>query len=199
MRCNIYFVDGSPDVVKDSDCAGFGAFSVVQVGVGGYGVWEDGEKIVEADGWLGRDREQGVGCGGAAGLLPKGKGQADVVNAGAVVALAYGGVFLIDPFQSVLTGCDEPGMALPAAVATPVAPFATVDIEVEPVFLFAGDVVVERKGVVEEDIDIECEDGLQVVVDGSGTDTIAAVVGQEGVDLPGIEIGMLPRQVCEIG
>ena len=78
----------------------------------------------------GRDKEQGVGCGCAAGLMPQGKGQADVVDAGAVVALANGGVFLIDPFQSVTTGGEETGMALPAAVAAPVAPFATIDIEV---------------------------------------------------------------------
>ena len=130
MRCNIYFVDGLPDDVEDSDSAGFGAFRVVQGYLGGYGVRGDGEKTVGAIGRQGRDREQGVGCGGAAGLLPKGKGQADVVDASAVVALANGGVFLIDPFQSVTTGGEETGMALPAAVAAPVASFATIDIEV---------------------------------------------------------------------
>ena len=98
MRCNIYFVDGLPDDVEDSDSAGFGAFRVVQVGLGGYRVRGDGEKAVGAIGRKGRDREQGVGCGCAAGLLPQGKGQADVVDASAVVALANGGVFLIDPF-----------------------------------------------------------------------------------------------------
>ena len=36
------------------------------------------------------------------------------------------------------------------------------------------------------------------MVDGGGTGTIAAVVRLEGVDLPGIEIRMLPRHVCEI-
>lgn len=99
----------------------------------------------------------------------------------------------------MVAGGDGTGIALPTSVAAPETRATAIDKEVEPVLGFTGKVVEERDGVVRKDIDFESYDRLQGMVDGSRAETVTTAMGLEGVDAPGIQRGVLPREIGEVG
>ena len=194
-----YFVDGAAKVVDEGDGAVDRLVVVGDADERGGGVGADGEGPEGLLAGLADGYGVGVGHGGACRLLPEGKRQPEVVDACAVVVLASRGIFPIDPFQTVLAGGEEAGVSLPPCVAAPIAASITIDIEVEPVGVFAGEVVEEGDGVVDDGVDVEDQRRLQGVVDGRRAGAIGSIMGREGVDEPVIKGGVLPREVGEVG
>lgn len=98
VRRKIYFVYGDSQVVVEGDGAAFGAGGKAKCHSAGGGVGEEGERPLDVGNGAWRHGKGGVGPRGAIGLRPQGKGEAEVVDAGAVVVLAAGIVLLVNPF-----------------------------------------------------------------------------------------------------